>query len=140
MAITTKTTLIVMPALAPTLRPEDFELDDAVALGAGAMVDGIEYMVEYDPVAMSKGMDVNVDTDGLFVGVDEAVVIICVTGETKDDADVELGADDESVAPGVWSIGVIVVVIDSEALCLGNSCPATASRTLARALLILGPT
>jgi hypothetical protein len=46
MAITTRTTLIVMPALAPTLRPEDFELDDAVGLGAGAIVDGIEYMVE----------------------------------------------------------------------------------------------
>jgi hypothetical protein len=76
MAITTNTTPIVMPALAPTLRPEDFGLDEAVGAGAGAMLDGMEYMVEYDPVAISKGMEVNVDKEGLFVGVDEAVVII----------------------------------------------------------------
>ena len=58
----------------------------------------------------------------------------------EDEAAAELGAADDSVASGVWRIGVIVVVIDIESLCLGNSFPAPASRTLARALLILEPT
>lgn len=74
-----------MPTFAPTLMPEDdFELGDAGALGEGELEGKMEYMVDNEPGAISKGM-FDVDDEGVGVGVGVcADVVEIIESECED--------------------------------------------------------
>lgn len=123
MAATKAMTPSAMPTFAPTLMPEDdFELGVAVVLG-DVKLEGMEYIVDNEPVAMSKGMSV-VEDEGVDVGADVVEIIESESGDWLEDVGegscdvVDAGAGSD-VAPGSIIERAIVVVIDSES-CLGS--------------------